>query len=218
MRAFIILGPPRTGTSLVAGILHESGISMGERFVPLEETPASPTGCYEDIEFVSVNCSILNRKGRACPKIVLPPTPLEPLTFTWRDRQEVESLLSQKLTRCHAVDWGWKDMRTCFLLDLYGPHFDQLNAHLIVTHRSLDRAAHSWQQLKKCSYETSLLAMAAYYGRAMAFLFENAGRWPVLHLNFDDWFDSFPAQARRLETFVGVSLNTSIYDAKQRHF
>ena len=191
---------------------------MGKEFVPQDQTPASPTGCYEDMDFVGFNHRILMRKGTLHPKIVVPPRPLEPLSFTWRDGYELQSLLDGKILDNYANEWGWKDMRTCFLLDLYAPHFDRLDAHFIVTYRSLDHAARSWLKLKQCSYETSLLTMAGYAGRLAQFLFENADLWPVLHLNFDDWFDDFDSQLDKLQGFVGRDLDSSIFDPAQRHF
>jgi len=42
----IIVSLPRTGSSLLAGMLHDNGISMGNRFNQADE--ANPTGYFED--------------------------------------------------------------------------------------------------------------------------------------------------------------------------
>lgn len=48
----LVLGTPRSGTSLVAGILHHLGVFMGERFLPANEM--NLRGFYQDIEFEEV--------------------------------------------------------------------------------------------------------------------------------------------------------------------
>ncbi len=48
-RCVLVLGVHGSGTSAVAGVLHELGVMMGERLVPAAHT--SPKGHFEDSEF-----------------------------------------------------------------------------------------------------------------------------------------------------------------------
>lgn len=43
-----VVGPNRSGTSCVAGILHKLGVSMGREFIP--PTKENPTGYYEEMQ------------------------------------------------------------------------------------------------------------------------------------------------------------------------
>ena len=47
----IVLGMHRSGTSLIASILHLSGISMGKEF--LRPDNGNPGGYFEDLEFLN---------------------------------------------------------------------------------------------------------------------------------------------------------------------
>jgi len=49
----IIIGAPRSGTSMVAGLLYKCGLYMGKEFKPV--SPANPKGSFEDIKFGSIN-------------------------------------------------------------------------------------------------------------------------------------------------------------------
>jgi hypothetical protein len=46
----VVLGLRRSGTSLVAGLLHHSGVFMGERFAPLDPI-WNTNGSFEDLDF-----------------------------------------------------------------------------------------------------------------------------------------------------------------------
>ncbi|MCK4816954.1 hypothetical protein KA005_14390, partial [bacterium] len=58
----IILGMHRSGTSIVANMLHRIGISMGEDL--LKSDKFNPNGYYEDADFLGINKGILtNSEG-----------------------------------------------------------------------------------------------------------------------------------------------------------
>jgi len=56
----IVLGPGRCGSSTVARLLHNLGISMGKRF--REPDSSNPQGFYEDLDFRDLNQKILEGK------------------------------------------------------------------------------------------------------------------------------------------------------------
>lgn len=57
-KVYIVIGMHRSGTSLVAGLLHNAGIDMGEGFFR-EPALDNPKGFYEDTRFRDINDSIL---------------------------------------------------------------------------------------------------------------------------------------------------------------
>lgn len=66
---YIVSGPPRSGTSLVAGILHKLGVSMGSRFPSANDN--NPTGFWVDLELEGLAWDIqLNRDKDALDKLV----------------------------------------------------------------------------------------------------------------------------------------------------
>ncbi len=105
-RQVVVLGTPRSGTSMVAGVLHRLGVNMGHEMIPTDEH--NPTGYYEDAEFVRINKLILKTAGGS-----------------WRNPPSHEAIMA--VSQCDAqmaalVDkrdhglWGWKDPRTCLTL------------------------------------------------------------------------------------------------------
>ena len=49
----IVLGMHRSGTSLIAGVLHEMGVNMGSNLMKADEY--NPKGYFEDIEIYKFN-------------------------------------------------------------------------------------------------------------------------------------------------------------------
>jgi len=94
----IVIGPGRCGTSAVAGMLHHLGVFMGFRLEPPHRT--NPHGHWEDSEFVALNSAVL------CERL-----PLQEWERCVRAIIEHRSNL--------GIRWGWKDPRTCDLLDRY---------------------------------------------------------------------------------------------------
>ncbi len=114
MDCFIVAGPPRSGTSLIAGLLHRLGVSMGDeaKFIPANEHNSS--GYFEDGDFVFLNDEILSGAGGS---VWNPPK-------STRIRAQVEAcsdraryLIQQRTARDKF--WGWKDPRNCLTLDVY---------------------------------------------------------------------------------------------------
>ena len=60
----IVLGMHRSGTSVVAGILHFNKITMGtyETFWP-RPLPQNPKGFYENYDFRKINDTLLQKSG-----------------------------------------------------------------------------------------------------------------------------------------------------------
>lgn len=98
---YIILGTPRSGTSLLAGLLHHMGIFMGEAF--LEPNPMNPRGFYQDVDFERIFDSL--------PTFM----PRPPYKLTTIKEQELIDLVKR---RCDlGVDWGVKCNRISYALD-----------------------------------------------------------------------------------------------------
>jgi hypothetical protein len=97
----IVVGPGRCGTSLVAGVLHHLGVFMGAEFVLSNES--NPDGYWEDKSFRDLNQAVLSKKISA---------------QKWD--LEIDQLIKER--RALHVPWGWKDPRTCHLLNQYRSH------------------------------------------------------------------------------------------------
>jgi len=130
VKTIVVLSMHRTGSSLVANLLHNAlGVSMGQRF--LGRGPWNKQGVWEDIAFVSLNKSIL----RACGTDYQtgwkhPPDRDKVLALGERERW-VERI--RELVQSRRGLWGWKDPRTCLTIPLYHPYLE--NPHYVCTVR-----------------------------------------------------------------------------------
>lgn len=110
----VILGMHRSGTSLLASILVELGVNMGDNL--LMRGINQPYGHWEDRDFVTLNKDILRSVGS---RWSAPPTHAAILRTRGRFSPRIAELIERKDKR---DKWGWKDPRTSLTVDLYHPH------------------------------------------------------------------------------------------------
>ena len=113
----IILGMHRSGTSLVAGMLHKMGVSMGSSF--LSSDKFNPLGYFEDLDFLGINKGILENAGGSWKK---PPTIDDMLGKSKKFRNIIHETIHKKQSIAGKRKWGWKDPRNCLTCWIYAPH------------------------------------------------------------------------------------------------
>ena len=104
----IISGMHRSGTSLIANFIHNSGIYLGERLLPANNS--NPFGHYEDIDILDFHRGILEREFGH--HMWVPDIP----KILCSDINIAKSLVEK---RSRKTLWGWKDPRTCLFLSLW---------------------------------------------------------------------------------------------------
>jgi hypothetical protein len=104
----LICGTGRSGTSAVARLLHEAGISVGHDLIPADEHNAE--GYYEERQLVAVNEAILAGAG----------------LHEWFSTASRDELLSvahgfatEMLELAAAATPAWKDPRFCWTLEAW---------------------------------------------------------------------------------------------------
>ena len=101
---YIVFGTGRSGTSFVAGVMHNKlGISMGDEFPPPNET--NPDGFWEDKDFYDLNKAFAYHK-----------MPFSEFHST------VQKLIIQRVKK--GIPWGLKDSTMAYLLPFYLGLFD----------------------------------------------------------------------------------------------
>jgi len=98
----LVLGAGRSGTSAVAGILHNAGVFMGETFIIQNRN--NPKGYFEDREFLDFHT------GR---------NKLKQYSKEWVDA--LETLIKKR--QALGKKWGFKDPRTLYFLEFYFKQF-----------------------------------------------------------------------------------------------
>lgn len=125
MTPVLVAGHHRSGTSLLAQLLSEAGLFMGDRL--MGATEANPHGHVEDLDVVEIHNQILADNG-----------------LTWQVDEEFIPVVNPdleeriralvELRREQGRAWGVKDPRICLFLPLW-KHIVP-NARILVTFRS----------------------------------------------------------------------------------
>ena len=135
-RPFIIVtGLGRSGTSAVARVLHESGLSMGEHF--REPTEENETGFYEELPVCDLNDEIMAECGIAGLRRY--PMRTTVLAVAGRFREQMRALAQTDVA-------GWKDPRLSVTLEAWLPHLPG-PPKVIICLRSPEAFLHSVSQI-----------------------------------------------------------------------
>jgi hypothetical protein len=123
----IVLGMHRSGTSLIAGMLHGIGISMGDSF--LDADSYNPKGYFEDTEFLWINKGILENSGGIWYD---PPTVEEMAKGGKKFWNTIDKTINRKREKSGRNSWGWKDPRTCLTCWTFLPYVEDAKFIVIV--------------------------------------------------------------------------------------
>lgn len=133
-----VLGFHRSGTSLVAKILHTLGIPMGDdngKGMLIGEAVENPGGYYEDEDFMDLSTRLMTAVGGGWEN----PPSTERLLNRYNSKEGLDSMIAPvikaKLERGHVL-WGFKDPRTCVTWPLLAPYLP--NRRLIIVKRDLE--------------------------------------------------------------------------------
>lgn len=206
IRTFIVLGCPRSGTSLLAGVLHKSGVKMGYRFG--ESSDANAMGFYENLDFADLDIQILKTMDIAH----IAPVPPEEVT----NAVQIEMEIAAAIVRNASSDWGWKDPRTVILWPWYERCLcETLNPHLIITRRGREEQMRSWLRTGNMESRERGEQLVNYYERRLAEIERSTG-YPTLHVQFEDWWDDLDGQVARLSEFIGRDVDVGHFDPQLR--
>lgn len=112
---FLVLGGPRAGTSLVAGILHALGVAMHQG----DDSGANewnPKGFYEDGEFGSILSALVYWQP-GVENILANYMPYPAPPFLPDTRERLKELIGKRCAL--GMDWGVKSARLCYVLPTF---------------------------------------------------------------------------------------------------
>ena len=169
-KVVIVLGSPRSGTSLTAGLLTILGVDMGKVRPPDFE---NPTGYYEDVDFSRLIAEIFKAADPQANGFNLPSRSL--LVKQYQNfASKVRSLIASRTATTKADVWGWKVTSTIFLIDLFLPYL--VNPHFVVVLRNpLDIAKSMVKYTERKGYRKisildALMITSHYYDSIFSFL------------------------------------------------
>ena len=212
-RNCLILGSGRSGTSMLAGTLSQSGYHMGEHLIPADR--ANPKGYFEDDEINAINEELL--------------TPITPAltrpAYGWRWLATVPlgtpipsspSLSERIAVQAARSPFCFKDPRFCYTLPAWRPFLK--DTVFLCIFREPERTAHSI--VKECQCADYLEGLPMTFAKAVqvwALMYRHilevhrhAGEWLFFH--YDQLFHD--ATLSRVEGELGVSVDRQFPEEK----
>ncbi len=206
-RIFMVLGMHRSGTSIISGILHEMGVTMGtpDSFIPAPNAQ-NPKGFFENHDFRKINDGLLETRGGYVVKDWNPS--LTGFESSWLLDRRMKKLIKGQCEKYPA--WGWKDPRqmlTC-------PHWWRVFSDLQLEHRlcvifvyrdpiSVARSMCRRGNIHSISHGVALWFL--YNDRAVSFL--DSVRCPQLYIAFNDVIHRSEIVGRQLAESVGMPID-----------
>lgn len=132
MSTIVVLGMHRSGTSLLARILHRHGVSMGQNL--LEADTYNAGGYFEDQGFLWLNKGILSAAGGSWK---VPPHRTRIKGIISKFEKTMVKTIEGREEACQNGIWGWKDPRTCLTVEHYHPKLIEPK-YIIVTRNKKD--------------------------------------------------------------------------------
>jgi GT2 family glycosyltransferase/Flp pilus assembly protein TadD len=128
-----IAGMHRSGTSMVAQLLHNCGLYLGNKEDILGPAPDNQDGFWENVRFVHLNDEILRRLGGAWdfPPILRP---------GWERGKEITHLIEPAAELVNTFSrhetWGWKDPRNSLTAPFWEEVIGQGNIKYVICLRN----------------------------------------------------------------------------------
>ncbi len=192
-KQIIVLTPGRSGSSMVASMLLELGVFMGNVTRPPDD--ANPLGYFEDAEFIKLHQELL--EDLPTPEPVFD----APLELLARMRTLVEQRNNQ-----HQL-WGFKNGEMSLTCHCWHRLFS--NPQYIVVVRDPRAVVESFERAWGIDRQTSWANFAIYVGSIE--YFANSKR--VLRLEYDTTLD-YPGTAQLIASFIGVRDESKIAAAQ----
>lgn len=155
-KSALIVGPPRTGTSLAASIFANAGYHVGpiDRLRYREGDDHNPFGYFEADLLTERNVSVLRRAGfphhntwTSGSMSSAQAGRIYELEPTDEDRRFVEGYEEE-------APWLWKDPRLCFTLPYWWKLLDAERVHVLLVTRNLEDVYHSFRRKEWCGRGT----------------------------------------------------------------
>ncbi len=171
-RCILVLGTHRTGTSLVAGILHHLGVNMGDEMKPAH--PTNPAGHFEDMDFLTLNDQVVGDWRNPTIDYVSP-----------TNMHTYEMLVEKKTSRL----WGIKDPRLCITAKWILPYLEKYGnqVKVVTTHRPSKAVHASLRARNPLTLDQAERITATYTSASTRFLQSFPGQ--IHHTHFGDFLD-----------------------------
>lgn len=139
MKSVVVLALPRSGSSLLSGILHRLGVDMGSKKDMNSGKFFNKYGCYENYELFDLNREILYHSGSLGGWNDIPNNRRLKKTV-----KAYKSRIKKTIRKYEKNLWGWKDPFITHSIPYFHNYLN--NPHYIFLKREVDKVVNS--QLK----------------------------------------------------------------------
>lgn len=189
-----VAGMHRSGTSMVARMLHTCGVYLGPEQILAQPFPDNERGFWENIDFVTLNDALLQTLGGTWD--TPPPQP-----ETW-ENVELDSLRDRALGLISRLSglkqWGWKDPRSSLTLPFWRQLIPKLK--VVICLRNPLEAMQSLVR-RRPSADDSLLDLWLTYNQELMTAVPPEDR-VITH--YSAYFADPETELRRVLGFLGV--------------
>ncbi|QDO93698.1 hypothetical protein FNB79_06810 [Formosa sediminum] len=212
----LIAGMHRSGTSLSANLLRESGLFIGDDL--MNGGFDNKNGHFEDYEFVNLQEKDLHRKG-------LESTGLKNIeNFNFEFDKKSKNLIKEILQKREIHDvWGWKDPRSTLYLLAWKKIIPDLK--VIAIYRDYDEVVNSldrryWYKIKnKVNYDSfkRFIHMLIYPVNSQYLKYNHYKAWSVYNESILKFKELYPQDIviYNLPNFIN-NYNTNIDDINEK--
>lgn len=172
----VVLGMHRSGTSLLALILKELGVNMGEK--TLEGTSSNPYGHEEDIEFLRINQNMLRAMGGSWD---FPPREDVIAKKISRFSDTIQNIIEQRDS--NNMIWGWKEPRTTLLMEAYSKYLN--NPKYICMYRNVEDVAKSLKKRNMMPVSKGI-SLANEYNERMEKFLQSVEKSNIMKISFEE--------------------------------
>jgi hypothetical protein len=200
----LVLAPPRSGSSMVGGILHHLGIDMGPAKPP---DRGNPLGYFEDVRFLNLHRA-WSRRHEPDPerrRLKLPP---RSYTLTDLDLSRHHRLVK---ARCRCETWGLKDPELCYYVNPLLHHYAG-PLRVIATRRDPAAMARSLAIVRGFSAADCIRVVDDYAHRqaqAILELEERLDRNGVLAVDYAEAIADAAGAVRAIASYVGLPVTAN---------
>ena len=197
-RGIIVIGVNRSGTSLVACILHRLGVFMGHDLHPVN---------WEDGKIYRIHEAMIGKNWKQ-PQ----------LNVTKGMVERYRDLIAKRQAKGL---WGIKDPRLCFTFPALLPLLKGTDARVIFTSRSSENVIGSLCHQPSIDSRTMAKEIADRYAEALDQTREIVpSDWPTITINYNDLVDAPRRHVPRIAELAGKPVTNQIIgivDPRKRH-
>jgi hypothetical protein len=216
LKTIIVLGAPRSGTSMTAGILSRMGVDFGRVRKPDAE---NPRGYYEDRDFLKLMMNIFRAADQEAHGFN-PPRIADIMAQKSAFDNQIAELIQDRMTQTVSPMWGWKATTTTFTIDLFLEHL--VNPYFVVVVRNpLGRADSIVNYTKNKPIYQELdrlqaLNLANQYYRQIYRFLQSSNHHRSLFVSFENTVANPAKTVEEMAGFLDLQLSeealTDIYD------